>query len=133
MFGGTARDTATHFVNGLEGGKNEFPVPVDGKGRDLYAEFLGRKMDYKKLSDQEEAQAAITENIDWFMDRMVFSIRLAEEFRESNYCGSLAACGFHVHSRKSCLRNAEDRVADTRLERRAHSRERRHRQAMQYR
>lgn len=99
LFGGASRDVTAGFVNTLEGGyvgtrtskqqmkdiqvpemklmyaggNNEFPVPVGKEGQDLYAEFLNREMDYQKKEDQEAAKKAMEDNLDWFMERMVFS------------------------------------------------------------
>ncbi|MCC7403873.1 MAG: hypothetical protein IT288_05690 [Bdellovibrionales bacterium] len=41
------------------GGNDEFPVLLTTKGKDLYQELLGRRLDYKQLPDKQAAIAAL--------------------------------------------------------------------------
>ncbi|MBL7716836.1 MAG: hypothetical protein JNL01_15325 [Bdellovibrionales bacterium] len=55
------------------GGNNEFPVPVDKKGRDIYSVLLKRKMDYSKPADQTAANELLTKRPKEVLNLMVFS------------------------------------------------------------
>ena len=97
-FGGSARDTISTYVNSKEngrviprlkwedlkrirmpefklqyaGGNNNFPTPLNRKGRDVYQELLG-KLDYTDANDQRRAQDALRNNMDVVKNEMVFS------------------------------------------------------------
>lgn len=96
-FGGAARDSIATFIESkggevgtrlgnkaskvqvaetklqYAGGNNQFPVPVDYKGRDLYAKLAGRKLDYKKASDQALAKFMLTERQEELLEQMIFT------------------------------------------------------------
>lgn len=87
LFGGAARDTIGSFVE-MKGGKvgarvkaedlaglkvpmtkiesagsnHVFPVLVDKNGKDLYAKYAGRRLDYSKPEDQKEALDLLKKN-----------------------------------------------------------------------
>lgn len=98
-FGGAARDAMASFINYkggkvlprisekqamnmlvpetklvYAGGNNEFPVPVDERGHDLYAKFFEKKkLNYRKKEVQTDALDALNKNPEWFFERMVFT------------------------------------------------------------
>lgn len=55
------------------GGNNEFPVPVDKNGKDIYEILLGRKPNYGKPADQKAAVEALKNAGQKGVDMMVFS------------------------------------------------------------
>jgi hypothetical protein len=55
------------------GGNNEFPIVVDGNGKDLYSQQLGRKVDYSKPEEQEAVKKDITENFETYKSKMIFT------------------------------------------------------------
>lgn len=98
LFGGAARDAWAEFLIGrgakvgtkmspdrlkkiqipetrlvYAGGNNEFPVPVDREGKDIYQLLLGRKPDYSKPEDQQAAVDALKKAEKKAIDMMVFS------------------------------------------------------------
>jgi hypothetical protein len=101
LFGGAARDAVSAFVISrggkvgariseeslknirmpetdlvFAGGNNEFPVPLDKEGNDVYAKLLGRTPDYSgKASDAEQKAAmdSLANNASRGMDEMVFT------------------------------------------------------------
>lgn len=98
MFGGAARDAWAEFLIARgatvgtrvdaekmstirvpetelkhAGGNNEFPVPVDRNGRDIYEILVGRRLDYSNEQDQELAQRTLREAGQRAIDMMVFS------------------------------------------------------------
>lgn len=98
LFGGAARDAAATFVESkggsvearlsdqemskiqipetelkFAGGNEEFPVLLDEKGRDLYADIIGRALDYSSVDDQKAAKEAVTEDVENAIEKMVFT------------------------------------------------------------
>lgn len=55
------------------GGNNEFPVPIDRNGKDVYEILLGRRPDYSKPEDQKAAVDALKANSDRALTLMVFT------------------------------------------------------------
>ncbi len=97
-FGGAARDAWAEFLLGrgakvgvkfsperlkkiqvpetklvYAGGNNEFPVPIDRNGKDIYEILAGRKFDYSKESDQKAAVDALKKNSEKALELMVFT------------------------------------------------------------
>ncbi|MBI1861674.1 MAG: hypothetical protein HYR96_12225 [Deltaproteobacteria bacterium] len=104
-FGGAARDAAGAFILSrggtvyprlsdkqaknirvpltklvYAGGNNEFPVPIDSTGKDLYTSLLGHEPDYARVDkksgtspDQEEAHHLLEVGLDEALKQMVFS------------------------------------------------------------
>jgi hypothetical protein len=98
MFGGAARDAFAEFLisNGAQvgtrfnpnrlsqvqvpettlvyaGGNNEFPVPINKMGKDIYQILVGRKLDYSKPADQKAAIDALKNNSEKAIQMMVFT------------------------------------------------------------
>lgn len=98
-FGGAARDSMASYVNArggkvgsrlsesyldrvivpemalkYAGGNNQFPVPVTTNGKDAYADIMGvRSNDYKKADIQKQAFQQLSENLDTYLERIMFS------------------------------------------------------------
>jgi hypothetical protein len=97
-FGGAARDAWAEFLIGRgakvgakfpqdrlkkiqvpetklvhAGGNNEFPVPIDINGKDIYEILLGRKPDYSNEKDQLAAVESLRKNKDRALELMVFT------------------------------------------------------------
>jgi hypothetical protein len=98
MFGGAARDSWAEFLIGrgakvgtrldaerlktiqvpetklvYAGGNNEFAVPIDKNGKDIYEVLLGEKLNYSKPGVQEAAIKALEEAGQRGIDMMVFT------------------------------------------------------------
>lgn len=101
LFGGAARDAVSSFVVSrggkvgsrfsedliktvkipetklvYAGGNNEFPVPVDKDGNDLYPKLLGRTPDYAGKNGEDEQKAAmksLEDNLSRGLEEMVFT------------------------------------------------------------
>jgi hypothetical protein len=98
LFGGAARDAFAEFLieHGAKvgtrisaerltrirvpetkltyaGGNNEFPVLVDKNGKDLYAQLVGRELDYEKPEDQAEALKALQNAGEKAVELMAFT------------------------------------------------------------
>lgn len=101
LFGGAARDAVSSFVvsrggavgtrlseDALKnikvpetklvyaGGNNEFPVPLDKEGNDIYPKLLGRTPDYAGKKSEEEQKAAmknLEDNLSRGVQEMVFT------------------------------------------------------------
>lgn len=98
MFGGAARDAFAEFLihHGAKvgtflsssklssvrvpetklvfaGGNNEFPVPIDKDGNDIYQILVGHKLDYSELEDQTLAVKTLKDNAAKAIDMMVFT------------------------------------------------------------
>ena len=54
------------------GGNNQFAVPVDGEGRDLYQRHEG-KLDYTKPADEAKALSGLRKNLEAYLPEMIFS------------------------------------------------------------
>ena len=96
-FGGAARDAVASYIeskggkvgsrfeNAMKyiqvaetklqyaGGNNQFPTPINSKGRDLYSEILGRKVDYKSTSEQTVVVEDLKANLEAYIEKMVFT------------------------------------------------------------
>ncbi|TNE95929.1 MAG: hypothetical protein EP326_14125 [Deltaproteobacteria bacterium] len=96
-FGGAARDAVASYIeskggkvgsrseNSMEniqvpeiklqyaGGNNQFPTPINEKGYDLYSDMLGRKVDYKDVSEQSAVVEDLQANLEAYIEKMVFS------------------------------------------------------------
>lgn len=55
------------------GGNNEFPVPLNKKGQDIYQVLAGRKLDYSKPADQAAAVKALEDAGEAGINMMVFT------------------------------------------------------------
>lgn len=55
------------------GGNYEYPALLNTDGKDLYAEILGRRIDYTKEEDQLAVKQDITDNMGTYISKMVFS------------------------------------------------------------
>lgn len=55
------------------GGNNTFPSLVAQDGGDLYADILGKKVDYKNLKAQKEVIKSLKENLPEYLEKMVFT------------------------------------------------------------
>lgn len=96
-FGGAARDAVASYIESkggkvgsrsentmkyiqvaetklqYAGGNNQFPTPINAKGRDLYSEMLGRKIDYKSASEQTAVVEDLKTNLEAYIEKMVFT------------------------------------------------------------
>ncbi len=98
LFGGAARDAWAEFLIGrgakvgtkldperlkniqvpetkmvYAGGNNEFPVPVNKDGKDIYEILVGRKLDYSKPNEQKLAVDTLKKAGQKAIDMMVFT------------------------------------------------------------
>lgn len=98
MFGGAARDSWAEFLIGrgwvvptrmdperpkgiqvpetklvYAGGNNEFPVPVDRKGRDVHEILVGRRLDYTDVKEQALAVETMKKSGQRRIDLRVFT------------------------------------------------------------
>ncbi len=98
MFGGAARDSWAEFLIGrgwvvptrmdperlkaiqvpetklvYAGGNNEFPVPIDRKGRDIYEVLVGRRLDYTDVKEQQLAVETLKKSGQRGIDMMVYT------------------------------------------------------------
>ncbi len=96
-FGGAARDAVASYIESkggkvgsrsessmeniqvpetklqYAGGNNQFPTPINAKGRDLYSEMFGRKIDYKSTTEQAEVVEDLKANLEAYIEKMVFT------------------------------------------------------------